>query len=65
MIEQRFREHPKKRYEFGNKSSFVITKKSVIVVGTMAFEDNIDDGHTLEPQFDQVEDLLDRLPETA
>jgi len=54
-----------KRYEFGNKSSFVITKKSGIVVGAMAFEDNIYDGHTLEPQLAQVEDLLGRLPETA
>jgi IS5 family transposase len=54
-----------KRYEFGNKSSFVLTKKSGIVVGAMAFEDNIYDGHTLEPQLAQVEDLLGRLPETA
>jgi IS5 family transposase len=54
-----------KRYEFGNKSSFAITKKSGIVVGAMAFEDNIFDGHTLEPQLSQVEDLLGRLPEAA
>jgi len=54
-----------KKYEFGNKSSFVLTKKSGIVVGAMAFEDNIYDGHTLEPQLAQVEDLLGRLPETA
>jgi transposase, IS5 family len=54
-----------KRYEFGNKSSFAITKKSGIVVGAMAFEDNIYDGHTLEPQLAQVEYLLGRLPETA
>jgi len=44
---------------------FVLTKKSGIVVGAMAFEDNIYDGHTLEPQLAQVEDLLGRLPETA
>jgi transposase, IS5 family len=31
----------------------------------MAFEDNIFDGHTLDPQLAQVEDLLGRLPETA
>ena len=31
----------------------------------MAFEDTIPDGHTLEPQLAQVEDLLGRLPETA
>ncbi|HUV00562.1 MAG TPA: IS5 family transposase [Bacteroidales bacterium] len=54
-----------KKYEFGNKSSFVLTKKSGIVVGAMAFEDNIYDGHTIEPQLAQVEDLLGRLHETA
>jgi IS5 family transposase len=30
-----------KKYEFGNKRSFAITKKSGIVVGMMAFEENI------------------------
>jgi IS5 family transposase len=54
-----------KRYEFGNKSSFAITKKSGIVAWAMAFEDNIFDCHTIEPQLAQVEDLLSRLPETA
>ena len=54
-----------KKYEFGNKSSFVITKKSGIVVGAMAFEENIYDGHAIEPQLAQVEDLLGRLPETV
>jgi IS5 family transposase len=54
-----------KKYEFGNKSSFAITKKSGIVVGAMAFEENIYDGHAIGPQLAQVEDLLGRLPETA
>jgi IS5 family transposase len=54
-----------KKYEFGNKSSFAITKKSGIVIGAMAFEENIYDGHAIEPQLAQVEDLLGRLPETA
>jgi len=54
-----------KKYEFGNKSSFVLTKKSGIVIGAMAFEDNIYDGHAIEPQLEQVEDLLGRLPETV
>jgi IS5 family transposase len=53
-----------KKYEFGNKSSFAITKKSGIVVVAMAFEENIYDGHAIEPQLAQVEDLLGRLPET-
>jgi IS5 family transposase len=54
-----------KKYEFGNKSCFAITKTSGIVVGAMAFEENIYDGHAIEPQLAQVEDLLGRLPETA
>jgi len=54
-----------KKYEFGNKSSFAITKKSGIVIGAMAFEENIYDGHAIEPQLEQVEDLIGRLPETA
>lgn len=53
-----------KKYEFGNKSSFVLTKKSGIVIGAMAFEENIYDGHGIEPQLTQVEDLLGKLPET-
>lgn len=54
-----------KKYEFGNKSCFAITKTSGIVVGAMAFEENIYDGHAIEPQLAQVEDLLGSLPETA
>jgi IS5 family transposase len=53
-----------KKYEFGNKSSFVLTKKSGIVIGAMAFEENIYDGHAIEPQLTQVADLLGKLPET-
>lgn len=38
-----------KKYEFGNKSGFVITRKRGIVTNAMAFEGNPYDGHTLEP----------------
>jgi IS5 family transposase len=54
-----------KKYEFGNKSGFFITKKSGIIIGAMAFEGNPYDGHTLEPQLDQVSDMLGRLPKLA
>jgi transposase, IS5 family len=54
-----------KKYEFGNKSSFAIMKKRGIVIGAMAFEENIYDGHAIEPQLAQVEDLLGQLPETV
>lgn len=51
-----------KQYEFGNKTSIVKTKKSGIIVGALAFEDNIYDGNTLEPQLQQVEELTGGKP---
>jgi transposase, IS5 family len=44
-----------KKYEFGNKSSFFLTKQSGIVVGDMAFEDNIYNRHNLEPRLAHLE----------
>lgn len=46
-----------KPYEFGNKSSFAYTRKSGIIVGAMAVEGNMYDGHTLDPQLKQVNKL--------
>ena len=46
-----------KPYEFGNKSSFAYTRTSGIIVGAIAFEENLYDGHTLEPQLKQVQKL--------
>jgi IS5 family transposase len=46
-----------KPYEFGNKSSFAYTRHGGIIVGAMAIEGNVFDGHTLEPQLDQVKEL--------
>lgn len=51
-----------KKYEFGNKSSIVKTMKSGIIVGALAFIDNIYDGDTLEPQLEQVERLTGYKP---
>jgi len=51
-----------KKYEFGNKSSIVKTSKSGIVIGAMAFSENIYDGDTLHPQLKQVERLIGKLP---
>lgn len=51
-----------KKFEFGNKSSIVKTKKSGIIVGAMAFAKNIYDGDTLEPQIEQIEKLTNRKP---
>lgn len=51
-----------KKYEFGNKSSIAKTKKSGIIVGALAFSENIYDGDTLSPQLIQVERLTDKMP---
>lgn len=51
-----------KKFEFGNKSSFVKTKKSGIIIGAMAFTENIYDGATLGPQLSQVEQLIGVMP---
>jgi IS5 family transposase len=51
-----------KKYEFGNKSSIVKTRKSGIIVGAMAFAENLYDGDTLEPQLSQTERLTGRKP---
>lgn len=54
-----------KKYEFGNKSSLVITKHSRIIVGAIAFEGNPYDGHTLDKQLEQVQRLTGKMPEVA
>ena len=46
-----------KQYEFGNKSLFAYTRGSGIIVGAMAIDGNAYDGHTLEPQLEQVKEL--------
>ncbi len=52
-----------KKYEFGNKASFVKTNTGVIV-GALGFR-NPYDGHTLEPVLDQVKRLTGKEPTTA
>ena len=54
-----------KKFEFGNKSSFVKTKKSGIIIGAMAFTENIYDGATLDPQLNQVEELIGGRPKVG
>lgn len=51
-----------KKFEFGNKSSFVKTKKSGVIVGAMAFTENIYDGDTLDPQLNQTAELTGKRP---
>ena len=52
-----------KKYEFGNKASFVKTDSGVIV-GAMGFRNEYD-GHTLEAVLKQVERLRDKTPKKA
>jgi IS5 family transposase len=54
-----------KKYEFGNKSSIVKTKKSGIIVGAMAFTDNVYDGDTLLPQLVQTERITGHNPKVG
>ena len=51
-----------KKFEFGNKSSIVKTKKSGIIVGAMAFTENIYDGDTLDAQLEQTCKLVGKMP---
>lgn len=52
-----------KKYEFGNKASFVKTDSGVIV-GAMGFRNEYD-GHTLPQVLEQVERLTGKCPEKA
>lgn len=51
-----------KPYEFGNKVSIVKTRKSGIIIGALSFKENLYDGHTLEPQLEQVKRLTNHQP---
>jgi len=54
-----------KQYEFGNKTSIVKTRKSGIIIGALAFKENIYDGDTLGPQLEQVERLTNHQPDSG
>jgi len=54
-----------KAYEFGNKTSFAYTRAGGIIVGAIAFENNPYDGHTLQPQLEQVKELTGNEPKYA
>jgi IS5 family transposase len=54
-----------KRYEFGNKASFVTTSKNNWVVGAQSLKGNPYDGHTLKSALEQVQDVAGRAAKTA
>lgn len=54
-----------KKFEFGSKTEFVLTKISKIVVGAISFEGNPYDGHTLEEHLKQVKSLTGKRPKVG
>ncbi len=53
------------RYEFGTKASITTTRDSSIVIGALAFEKNMFDGHTVPSVLAQIKRLLKRVPATG
>ena len=53
---------PEKRYEFGTKASITTTRDSGIVIGALAFDHNVFDGHTMPAVLEQIKRLLNRVP---
>jgi IS5 family transposase len=47
-----------KKYEYGSKSSIVLTKNRGIIVGAVSFSKNVYDGHTLPEALRQSEELV-------
>lgn len=56
---------PHKKYEYGYRASVVLTQRTGIIVGAMAFKTNVYDGHTLEEVLQQAETLTGKFPRTA
>jgi|HubBroStandDraft_1064217.scaffolds.fasta_scaffold118933_2 IS5 family transposase len=54
-----------KKYEFGTKASVVLTKTGGIIVGAVAHEENLYDGHTLPEVLQQTEALTGSVPAVA
>lgn len=50
-----------KAYEFGNKSSIALNQQGIIV-GAIAFAENLYDGDSIEPQLKQIQELTGKLP---
>jgi len=53
-----------KKFEFGNKASFVLTRNTGVIVGALGFRNEFD-GHTLKPALEQVAKLTGKEPKTA
>ena len=53
------------RYEFGTKASITTTRDSGVVIGALAFEENLYDGHTVPFVLAQLKRLINKVPEVA
>ena len=54
-----------KRYDYGVKASVVKTKENSVIIGALAFKENMYDGHTLESVLEQVERVAKYRPQIA
>ena len=54
-----------KKFEFGSKSSFVITKGSCVIVGVKDFQGNPHDSTTLKPSLDVTTEATGHRPKNA
>ena len=50
------------RYEFGTKASITTTRDSSVIIGALAFEENVFDGHTVPAVLAQVKRLTNSVP---
>lgn len=53
------------RYEFGTKASITTTRDSGIIIGALAFDENVFDGHTVPAVLAQVRRLIHRVPKVG
>ena len=53
------------RYEFGTKAAITTTRDSSVIIGALAFEKNVFDGHTVPAVLAQVKCLTNRVPGTG
>ena len=54
-----------KKYEFGSKASVVMTKTHGVIVGAVAYEENLYDGDALRPALEQTRAITEAQPAKA
>lgn len=51
-----------RRYEFGTKASITATRDSGVILGALAFAENVYDGHTVPAVLSQLKRLINKVP---